>query len=311
MRENSRAVRELTGVLQVHQKPPTGASDGDQKQMQSTKAFPFHATAGLAILGAAAALTSQVLPSMDVSGATMSSATVSAAAAVARTAAATSHTAAAAVAAVTRAAPAAVPGASLASPVATAAIRFASDESLRAEMKWVPVRYAGEKTKTLDEASRLLLAQAAADKAGLKDVGLGFQDVYGVIQAETSWIPRSGKGRNGVTSLGLAQFEPRTARGLGLKDPHDPVQAVYAAAMNMKHGAEWAEDKIANLELTPEERAEKIREGVSIYYNLSIKGRNKWNGINTAELPVETQRHIRNTRRGAEKAADLADDLFS
>ena len=273
--------------------------------MQSTRAIPFHATAALAVLGAAAALTSQVLPSLDASGAT-----VSAAAAVARTAAATTHTAAAAVAAVTKAAPEAAPGASVATPVAAAAIRFASDEALRAQMKWVPVRYAGEKTQTLDEASRLLLAQAAARKAGLHEVGLGFEDVYGLIEAETSWIPRDGKGRNGVTSLGLAQFEPRTARGLGLKDPRDPVQAVYAAAVNMKHGAEWAEDKIANLELTPEQRAEKIREGVSIYYNLSIKGRNKWNGVNTAQLPLETQRHIRNTRQGAEKAADLADDLL-
>src|SRR5205085_12075552 len=216
-------------------------------------------------------------------------ATTSAAAAVVRTAAATTHSAAAAVAAVTTATPASVPSVSLATPVARVAIKFASDEALRAQIKWVPVRYAGEKTKTLDEASRLLLAQAAAEKVGLDEVGLGFEDVYGVIQAETSWIARSGKGRNGVTSRGLAQFEPRTARGLGLKNPNDPVQAVYAAAMNMKHGAEWAEDKIAHLQLSPEQRAEKIREGVSIYYNLSIKGRNKWDGINTAELPVETQ----------------------
>ena len=274
--------------------------------MQTTKAIPFHATAAFAILGAAAALTSQVLPSVLDSGAP-----AAAAAAVARTAAATTHGAAAAVAAVTRAAPEAAPAVSLATPVATVAVKFASDEALRAHMKWVPVRYAGEKTKTLDEESRLLLAEVAARKAGLDEVGLGFQDVYGVIQAETSWIPRSGKGKNGVTSMGLAQFEPRTARGLGLKNPHDPVQAVYAAAVNMKHGAEWAEDKIAHLDLTPEERAEKIREGVSIYYNLSIKGRNKWNGVNTAQLPVETRRHIRNTRQGAEKAADLAEDLFS
>jgi hypothetical protein len=49
---------------------------------------------------------------------------------------------------------------------------------------------------------------------------------------------------------------------------------------------------------------------VSIYYNLSIKGRNKWDGVNTAQLPLETQRHIRNVRAGAEKASDLADDLL-
>jgi len=268
--------------------------------MQTTQAITFRATS-LAVLGALGILTSQLVPSVD---------TTDAASAVARTAAATRHTAAAAVAAVTAAAPLAPPAVALATPVAKAAVKFASDEALRAEMKWVPVRLGDEKTRTLDESSRLLLAQAAARKAGLDEVGLGFEDVYGLIQAETSWIPRHGKGKNGVTSLGLAQFEPGTAKGLGLKDPHDPVQAVYAAAVNMKHGAEWAEDKIAHLQLTPEQRAEKIREGVSVYYNLSVKGRNKWDGANTAQLPVETRRHIRNVREGAEKAADLADDLL-
>jgi hypothetical protein len=116
-------------------------------------------------------------------------------------------------------------------------------------------------------------------------------------------------GRNGVASYGLAQFEPRTARGLGLKNPNDPVQAVFAAALNIKHGAEWAEDKIDHLELTPEQRAQKLREGVSIYYNLSVKGRNKWTGTNTAALPIETRRHIRNVRAGAAEAAELAEKL--
>ena len=278
---------------------------------QITKASTFRATTFVAVLGAFGVLSSQMVPSVtssaDASAATPSGA---AAAAVVRTAAAARNSAAAAVAAVAAVTPAATPAVAAAAPATVAVIRFASDEALRARMKWVPVKYGGEKLKTLDEASRVLLAQAAAEKAGLGEVGLNFQDVYGVIQAETSWIPRSGMGRNGVQSLGLAQFEPRTARGLGLKNPNDPVQAVYAAAVNMKHGAEWAEDKIAHLELTPQQRAAKIREGVSIYYNLSIKGRNKWDGLNTASLPVPTQRHIRNVRKGAEKAADIAEDLL-
>jgi soluble lytic murein transglycosylase-like protein len=277
--------------------------------MHTTQATTFRAASLLAILGVAGFLTSQLVPSVSGPVGAASVGAASAVAAVAKSAAAGTRTAAAAVAAVA-ASPVAPPAVALATPVARAAIKFATDEALRAQMKWVPVRYGGEKTQTLDEASRLLLAQAAAEKAGLQQVGLSFQDVYGVIQAETSWIPRHGKGKNGVTSLGLAQFEPRTARGLGLKDPHDPVQAVYAAAVNMKHGAEWAEDRIAHLQLTPEQRAEKIREGVSIYYNLSVKGRNKWDGINTTALPIETQRHIRNSREGAEKAAELADDLL-
>jgi hypothetical protein len=48
---------------------------------------------------------------------------------------------------------------------------------------------------------------------------------------------------------------------------------------------------------------------VSVHYNLSIKGRNKWNGLNTAQLPVETQRHIRNAAAGAREALELARDL--
>ena len=194
---------------------------------------------------------------------------------------------------------------------AVVAIAFNTEEELRAKMKWIPVKFGGERVKTLDEESRLLLAQAAAERAGLHKVGLSYEDVYGLINAETSWIPRTGMGKNGVTSMGLAQFEPRTAKGLGLKDPNDPVQAVYFAAINMKHGAQWASDRIAHLKLSPEEYASKMREGVSIYYNLSVKGRNKWDGTNTTALPIETQRHIQNVRSGAEKAADLAEEIWS
>ena len=45
---------------------------------------------------------------------------------------------------------------------------------------------------------------------------------------------------------------------------------------------------------------------VDSYYNLSVKGRNKWDGRNTAKLPVETQRHIANARFGAKRAGDYA-----
>jgi soluble lytic murein transglycosylase-like protein len=226
-------------------------------------------------------------------------------------------TAAAAVAAVNTMSTLAVPPAiSLAAPAAAAAAAVARattgpDDELRARIRWVPVNYGTAKVLTLDAASRLLLAQEAAERANLESVGLSFQDVYGVINAETSWIPRTGLGKNGVQSMGLAQFEPGTAKGLGLKDPHDPLQAVVAAAMNMKHGAEWAADKIEHLKLPPAQYAQKLREGVSIYYNLSVRGRNKWDGVNTAKLPVETRRHILNVQRGAQRAAELAEEIAS
>jgi hypothetical protein len=209
--------------------------------------------------------------------------------------------AAAAIAALKPSQPAAI---AFAAPVARPVSAW--EQRVRAQLKFATVKWGGKPVQTLDEASRLALVKAAADRAALHTVGLSYHDVYGLIEAETSWIPRTGSSKDGTPNLGLAQFEPRTARGLGIHDPEDPVQAVFGAAAHMKEAAQWAAAKIAGLKLSPEERSAKLREGVSIYYNLSIKGRNKWDGLNTAQLPVETQRHIRNTRAGAMEAAQLA-----
>ena len=178
-------------------------------------------------------------------------------------------------------------------------------DQLRKKMNWLPVRYAGSMLKTPDAQSRILLAQSAAQRAGLAEVGLNHRDVYGIINAETTWIPRMGASKNGTPNLGIAQFEPATAKAVGLVDPSDPVEAVHAAAVHLKDAAKWSAKRISGLKLTPEQHALKLREGVSIYYNLSTKGRNVWNGKNTAKLPVETQRHIANARLGAREAAEL------
>ena len=180
---------------------------------------------------------------------------------------------------------------------------------LRSQLRWKPVRIDGDVLETPDAPSRLLLVQAAAEHAGLQEVGLSHRDVYGIINAETSWIPRMGASKDGTPNLGIAQFEPATAKAVGLTDPLDPVQAVHAAAIHLKDAARWSAKRIAGLKLTPEEHAQKLREGVSIYYNLSVKGRNKWDGLNTAKLPVETQRHIANARLGAREAAQLESQL--
>jgi hypothetical protein len=76
---------------------------------------------------------------------------------------------------------------------------------------------------TPDLQSRMLLAKSAAERARLHEVGLGFPDVYGIINAETSWVPRLGASKNGTPNLGIAQFEPATARALGMRNPNDPV----------------------------------------------------------------------------------------
>lgn len=202
---------------------------------------------------------------------------------------------------------AAAPAAAAVSP-----FKFKADsyyEQLSGKLRWLPVRFGDDVLSTPDAASRLLLAQSAARRAGLEQVGLSYRDVYGIINAETSWIPRMGASKDGTPNLGIAQFEPATAKAVGLTDPHDPVQAVHAAAMHLKEAAIWSSRRIANLKLTPEQHAVKLREGVSIYYNLSSKGRAAWNGRNTAKLPVETRRHIANARVGAREAAELEAQL--
>lgn len=174
---------------------------------------------------------------------------------------------------------------------------------LRSSLHWVRTRVGSAIMLTPDLRSRMLLAKSAATRAHLDEVGLGFMDVYGIINAETSWVPRLGASKDGTPNLGIAQFEPATARALGLRDPDDPVAAVHAAALHMKEAALWSAGRLQGLKLTAVERAEKLREGVSIYYNLSSRGRAAWNGRNTARLPRETQLHIQNARIGAQEAA--------
>jgi hypothetical protein len=179
-----------------------------------------------------------------------------------------------------------------------------AEASLQSQLRWVPTSLDGGKV-TLDPGSRLLLARSAAERAGLKEVGLDFRDVYGVINAETSWVPRTGMGKNGVASQGLGQFEPATAKAVGLRNPNDAVEAVHAAARLLREAAVWSAQRIAGLGLGPGQRAAKLREGISIYYNLSTRARSAWSGLNTDRLPVETLRHIQNVRAGARQADQL------
>ena len=176
-------------------------------------------------------------------------------------------------------------------------------EQLRGRLRWVPTRIGSDELLTPDLHSRVLLAKSAAEGARLDEVGLSFMDVYGIISAETSWVPRLGASKDGTPNLGIAQFEPATARLLGLRNPDDPVAAIHAAAVLMKEAAQWSANRLDGLKLGGEERAARLREGVSIYYNLSSKGRARWNGQNTRNLPRETQLHIHNARLGAREAA--------
>ena len=83
-------------------------------------------------------------------------------------------------------------------------------EQLRNKLNWLPVRFAGDILKTPDPQSRILLAQSAARRAGLEEVGLSYRDVYGIINAETSWIPRMGSSKDGTprAAAAIARFPP-------------------------------------------------------------------------------------------------------
>lgn len=179
---------------------------------------------------------------------------------------------------------------------------------LRARLNYIDVEFAGRRTLTLDATSRMVLSKWATEQHQLHRQGLSWRDLYGTIQAETDWIARDGMGKNGVVSTGLSQLEPATARSLGIIDPKDPIQAVHAAASLLKEAAAWSRSKVAHL--SPDTRATALREGLSVYYNLSTRGRNAWDGTNTADLPIETQQHIRNARQGAKNAAHIETQML-
>lgn len=176
-------------------------------------------------------------------------------------------------------------------------------QATKPEIKLVEIVYLGKKVLAIDEASRIRLSKEAAQANNLAQVGLDWRDLYGVINAETAWVPRTGMGANGVQSHGLAQFEPATAKAMGVDDPHDHEQALHGAAQLLKEAALWSKSKLAALKLPKSVFAEKLREGISVYYNLSSAGRRAWNGQNAHELPQATQHHIANAKDGRLLAA--------
>jgi hypothetical protein len=178
-------------------------------------------------------------------------------------------------------------------------------EEIRRKLNYVHVSYQGRAVMVLDAPSKVLLTQQAAQANDLNQEGLSWKDLYGVIHAETAWVSRDGMGKNGVVSVGLAQMEPATAKSLGINDSNDDVEAVFGAARLLKEAAAWSKNKVAKLRLPKKEAHQKLREGVSIYYNLSTAARRTWDGRNTHEMPIETSHHIKNTRDGANYAGQL------
>ena len=94
---------------------------------------------------------------------------------------------------------------------------------LRARIRWVPARIGREVLMTVDPASRLLLAKSAAQRARLDELGLGFEDVYGIIAAESSWTPRE---------RSTVQFSLRMRR----KSPLDSVPSLIRPVTRSRSG---------------------------------------------------------------------------
>lgn len=156
----------------------------------------------------------------------------------------------------------------------------------------------GQSIETIHPLERVRLCREIARAQGLQRAGLHWADLYGVIHAETAWIPRDGMGKNGRVSRGLGQLEDATARALGVADPDDAEQAIRAAARLMVDSAAWADRRGVK-------GSEARLAAMSVYYNLSTKARNAWNGVSMAGLPVETRRHIKNVAEGRMLALKL------
>lgn len=184
-----------------------------------------------------------------------------------------------------------------------------SEDEIRKQLSYVDVMYQGKAHQTLDASSRLLLTKWASDNAKLEDVGLGWKYLYGVIHAESSWISRSGMGKNGVKSHGLAQFENATARLYGLTDALDPLKAVSASANLIRDAATWTQKKLDPLGMTAARQAQALHEGVSVFYNTGWNTRKKWTPERSTHLPSATKAHIKNVHAGHIIANNVALEL--
>lgn len=127
------------------------------------------------------------------------------------------------------------------------------------------------------------LAQAEAEKYGIpKDIA------FGLLEQESAWNPDA-VSRAGAR--GIAQFMPATARGVGLDDSHDPMQAIPASMKHLRdlynQYGDW------NTALAG--------------YNASPRAVNAWRE-GRAPLPLETQNYISSIRNMANIKPGFKDD---
>ena len=159
----------------------------------------------------------------------------------------------------------------------------------------VKVMIAGKAYEALHPMERVRLCKEIASQQRLHLFGLDWRDIYAVVQAESGWASRDGMGLNGKPSFGIAQMEEATAKSLGI-NPADQRDALLGVSRLLKEASAWARAR---------GHADK-RMALSVYYNLSTKARNAWDGESLHVLPVPTQNHVRNLRDGHKIATSLA-----
>lgn len=184
-----------------------------------------------------------------------------------------------------------VAGAAAGAQMPTDAIRQMAEAK---NLQPVQVIVSGKVFEAPHPMERVRLCKEIASEQRLNSHGFDWRDLYAVVQAETAWAALNGMGLNGKASFGLAQMEDATAKALGI-DPHDSRQALQGVARLLKEAAAW----------TRARGIEDKKAAVSVYYNLSTKARNEWDGVSVENLPTPTKNHIRNLRDGHKIATSL------
>jgi hypothetical protein len=186
-----------------------------------------------------------------------------------------------------------------------------SEIELTNGIRLVPVRFHGEVIRSVHPEDRIGLAKAAAKEEHLDKV-LGkdsWKTVYGMITAESNWMPRDGMGNNNRPSYGIAQMELPTAKALGV-NPHDPKESAKGVATLVKEAAyAYAAKKKSGFEITDESgralpHKAALATYISVHYNTSTGFRKEWDG-NVSHLLQPTQAHIKNVEYGAGEAGSI------
>lgn len=163
----------------------------------------------------------------------------------------------------------------------------------------VNVRVNGKLTKThaLHPWDLVRLCnEASRTVAKTSGVRIDPAKIGAVIQAESNGVAQTGFSWNGKTpSFGLAQLEANTAKGLGVKDPNDPLESAIAVAKLLSDGYVFAK----------KHPGVPLDYALSLAYNTGTNTRNTLGALGSTlrldQLPPATQIHVKNMAIGEAK----------